>query len=538
MSSRELALQGKQKGRPSDAESVMNAANKGAQIAVDYTPKLAKRGLTGMKHFGEWGVNKITNSRLGRYAADKVEALASKQRFGAALSFNAGKKKITKMSDIKTIGDLANIDAIAQLMLIIIGFLFFIIFWWCINKLNLNKQNCTKLTNVYTDFPRISTINSSNPQYKNRLRDYYIKTAYNCCASGNYKNDFVNLCALKNCIKQGARCLDFEIYSVDNLPVIATSSITDFTVKESYNSVPFAQAMEVVSIYAFSGGNCPNPDDPLILHFRIMSNNKDILDSMATALYNTLQDRLLGPDFSYENNGRNVGALPITYLMNKIVIIVDKSNSLFTDSKLNEYVNLASNAPFMRSLRFKDVQYAPDMDELVFFNQQNMTISLPDLSARNKNYPPTIAMKYGCQMVAMSFQNFDNNMEYYTQFFDDAGSAFVLKPEYLRYIPVFIPIPPVQNPAVSFGTSVSNPLGPNGPAALNMHIQSDYGQGSQCSNSSSSTSNNANNTTPSSSTNNNTTPSSSSNNNNNNTTTPSSNTNNNNNTNPNSSGNT
>ena len=32
---------------------------------------------------------------------------------------------------------------------------------------------------------------------------------------GSYKNDYVNLCALKSCIKQGARCLDFEIYSVN-----------------------------------------------------------------------------------------------------------------------------------------------------------------------------------------------------------------------------------------------------------------------------------------------------------------------------------
>ena len=35
------------------------------------------------------------------------------------------------------------------------------------------------------------------------------------------KNDFVNICALKNCIKQGARCLDFEVYSCTTMPAIA-----------------------------------------------------------------------------------------------------------------------------------------------------------------------------------------------------------------------------------------------------------------------------------------------------------------------------
>lgn len=419
----------------------------------------------------------ISHTRIGQYAANKIASLASTKR--GPLSFFAGKAP-TKLSEIKTLGDLANVDAITQLMLLIIGFLFLIIFWWCHSKLTLNTLNCDKLNKVYSRFPRISSIIPTNPNYKHRLRDYYIKTAYNCCASGNLKNDFVNLCALKNCIKQGARCLDFEIYSVDNLPVIATSSITDFSVKESYNSLPFAQAMEVIAIYAFSGGNCPNPDDPLVLHFRIMSNNKDIYDSMATALYNTLEDRLLGADFSYENNGKNIGAIPLAYLMKKVVIIVDKSNPIFTNSLLDEYVNLASNAAFMRVLRYDDVKYTPDMDELIFYNKQNMTICIPNLSANNKNYSSALPMTYGCQMIAMSFQNFDDNMKFYTQTFDDAGSAFILKPARLTYVPVFIKIPTPANPAVSLGTTKTNPQGPNGPESTDMYIVSDRGADGKC----------------------------------------------------------
>ena len=205
--------------------------------------------MIGIQDISSIGASTITNTQLGQSITNKIAGLASTSR--GPLSFFAGKAP-TKISDIKSIGDLANIDAITQLMLLLIGFLFLIIIWWLHNKLNLNSQNCTQLETVYSKFPRISNINVTNPKYQKRLRDYYIKTAYNCCAGGNLKNDFVNLCALKNCIKQGARCLDFEIYSVDNLPVIATSSISDFSVKESYNSVPFAQAMEVIAIYAFS----------------------------------------------------------------------------------------------------------------------------------------------------------------------------------------------------------------------------------------------------------------------------------------------
>jgi len=54
------------------------------------------------------------------------------------------------------------------------------------------------------------------------LRDFYIKTAYNCCSVGSYKNDYVDIQVLKNLLKQGVRALDFEIYSIDNEPIVAT----------------------------------------------------------------------------------------------------------------------------------------------------------------------------------------------------------------------------------------------------------------------------------------------------------------------------
>ena len=74
--------------------------------------------------------------------------------------------------------------------------------------------------------------------------------------------------ALTNCIKQGCRCIDHEIYSVNNKPVV-TIFVDDYSVKETYNSILFADAMGVIASHAFSGGTCPNPGDPLIIHLRI-----------------------------------------------------------------------------------------------------------------------------------------------------------------------------------------------------------------------------------------------------------------------------
>ena len=387
----------------------------------------------------------------------KLSDISAQTNFKMPKVFNAaGFAKVTEgIGGVKAkLGDFGKIDSITQVMIIIMGFLFFTIFLWCYNKLSLDAKNCNSLTALYKDFPLISSISQTNPIYQYKLRDYYIKTAYNCCSAGIFKNDFVNLCALKNCIKQGARCLDFEIYSVNNLPVIAMSSKTNFNVKGSYNSIPFSEAMTVISAYAFEGSTCPNPKDPLILHFRIMSNIAHIQNQMATVLYNTLEDRLLGKKFSYENDGLNLGGYQLSLLMGKVIIIVDKSNPIFTTTNLYEYVNMASNSVFVRSIRYDDLKYSPDTNELTYYNKENMTIVLPNTSATNNNFSPTLAQSYGCQMIGMSFQNFDQNMQYYTQLFDESGSAFILKDEKLRYVPIFIQKPPPQNPDYSYATRV------------------------------------------------------------------------------------
>ena len=75
-----------------------------------------------------------------------------------------------------------------------------------------------------------------HPEFQEPLYDYYIKSAYNCCAVDQFSNSVVNENALKNVIKSGVRFLDFEIYSVDgNKPVIGISTSDNFTYKQNTN---------------------------------------------------------------------------------------------------------------------------------------------------------------------------------------------------------------------------------------------------------------------------------------------------------------
>lgn len=329
--------------------------------------------------------------------------------------------------------------------------LIILIIYWLYVTSTLNNKNCTNMNNLYKEYGMVHTINPSNTDYTYKLRDYYVMTAYNACCAGQFKNDFVNICALKNVIKQGARCLDFEVYSVNNVPVIATSSVDDYSIKETYNSVLFGEALNIIKDYAFSGSTCPNPGDPLIIHLRIMSKNQKIYNEMSKMFEQTLSEYTLGPKYSYENHGKNMGDILLKDLMGKIVIIVDRSNPLYQNTDLDEYVNIASNSIFMRAVRYSDgVKFTPDIDELINYNKKNMTLVMPDLSEKDTNYSAQLAWSAGCQFAGMCFQNMDSNMTMYNSVFSQKGSAFVLKPEALRYIPVTISPPQSANPEYSY----------------------------------------------------------------------------------------
>ena len=312
------------------------------------------------------------------------------------------------------------------------------------------SRTCSSLDSLYSEKNSfIKNLNASDPNSEYKLRDYYIKTAYNCCSLGSFKNSFVSICIFKDLVRQGIRGFDFEIYSINDEPVVATSiEDENYYVKETYNYVPFSQVMEIITNSSYS----PNPRDPIIFHFRFKSTNISMYQNLAN-LFKKYDNFFLGPKYSFENGLKNLGELPIVELFGKIVIIVDKSNPAFMDSKdFYEYVNMTSNSVFMRALRYYDVKNTPDLNELIEYNKRFMTIAMPDKGADPPNPNPIVAREMGCQMIAMVYSKFDTNLQLDAVFFNKNGSAFDLKPERLRYKPVYVDDPVPQNPALSYET--------------------------------------------------------------------------------------
>ena len=147
----------------------------------------------------------------------------------------------------------------------------------------LKQTDCSRMSKLYPSIDgSIKSITPNDPKCKYNLYNYYIKTAYNACSGGSYKNDYINICNLKAVLKQGVRCLDFEIYSVDNKPVVATSTSNSYYVKETFNYVKFSDAMSIIRDYAFATSTAPNAARVSTLPQQLRNLNQLVLLSLRT----------------------------------------------------------------------------------------------------------------------------------------------------------------------------------------------------------------------------------------------------------------
>ena len=100
-----------------------------------------------------------------------------------------------------------------------------ILFGWIYDRLALEQRTCDKLEKYYKSnigksyFTSANTVETSSAtdltttkfDISNSIfKNYYVKSAYNCCCGDGYKNNFVNLCALEKCISNGCRFFRFR----------------------------------------------------------------------------------------------------------------------------------------------------------------------------------------------------------------------------------------------------------------------------------------------------------------------------------------
>jgi hypothetical protein len=299
----------------------------------------------------------------------------------------------------------------------------------------------------------ITSINPEDSQSKFKLRDYYIKAAYNAFNPYKFKNSTVSMDALLYVIARGCRFIDFEVFSVDNEPVIASSSVNSFNYKETFNHIPVIEAFEVLGSYVFSGAKCPNPSDPFIIHMRIMSRNITMYDKLANVITQskTVARNLLGPKYGREYQSKDLGNEDLLDFKGKIILMVDGTNPVYRETKLFELINMSSNSLFLSKYTYFGVKNIGDPQAFKDANKKNMCLVVPDKSGRPINEGHNGPYTWGCQIATMCFQEEarDEKLKAYEDKFASVGYAFILKPEDLRYVPITIAPPAPPDPKSS-----------------------------------------------------------------------------------------
>jgi hypothetical protein len=113
-----------------------------------------------------------------------------------------------------------------------------------------------------------------------------------------------------------------------------------YTLIERCIMLSFSDVMNVIQNYGFSGSTAPNYTDPIIIHLRFYSNNQKMYSNLAN-IFKSYDSVMLGSQYSFENDGLNLGRQPLLSFKNKILLIVDKTNNSFIQNQeFLEYVNL------------------------------------------------------------------------------------------------------------------------------------------------------------------------------------------------------
>lgn len=270
------------------------------------------------------------------------------------------------------------------------------------------------------------------------LREYFVKASMN---SAYGANGAMSLDALTDVMSRGCRFLDFEIYSVEGVPVVAYSSAGDKGTFESSNSLALDDVLKKVSTSAFSSVS-PNPQDPLFLFLRFKTTNSAIYKTIKQIIDMNLKGALYNNQITKDT--------VLSTLKQKIVLVMDNIYYLSLQkipSSLSEFVThigpyinalcgttdfpLTSNASILNQ---KSV--SPQIHEDgTTTNIKKWQISIPEsVNANNPSIRPFIS-EHGINIVPYRFYYNDSELSNYEEFFSENGAvAFVSMATALLYM--------------------------------------------------------------------------------------------------------
>ena len=274
-------------------------------------------------------------------------------------------------------------------------------------------DRCYKFDNL------TKNINLSTEEENESLKNIFIKSAFNCCCIGDSKYDYVNICALDNCYNNGVRCLDFQIFSLENEPIISSSTSLSFEYKELFNHLSFTETMVYIKNKFIAGYDEVNNDYPLFLNFRIFTNDINVINKMNKYLKDIFNDKI------YINNHDVVKKYDFTNktineLRNKVIIMIDTGGSVenikdIENSELDDIICIKFGTSNYFSSTSNNIQ-------IVEFDN-SLSAVFPKNNSKAINYDTSKAMENHYRFIFMNFQTNDNNLKKYNKKFK--GQSFL-----------------------------------------------------------------------------------------------------------------
>lgn len=298
-----------------------------------------------------------------------------------------------------------------------------------------NRYGSLEITNMSsktgTGISSVSIDNSNLP-----LREYCIKSSYNSALSGKY----ISIESIKYVLSRGCRFLDFEVYYIDNAPCVAYSTDPTFVTITSQNYITLNQALQMITVNAFSAPS-PNLSDPIFIQLRIKSNNIQIYNLIGMSVNNYLSSKLY--------KGSVDGNTLLSELMGKVVLVIDKNiapdyNNIINYPKCNvipemnsgcynlsSYKNIDSGTSALRMYTYTNLlNQATRPPTIIDSDNKDTDVSLfrlvqPDFTDKDNPSCSDLIVNYGVQFITNRFYITDSNLTIYETLFFDHNTAFV-----------------------------------------------------------------------------------------------------------------
>lgn len=255
------------------------------------------------------------------------------------------------------------------------------------------------------------------------LNKVFIKSSFNSCCIGDSKYDYVNLCALDNCYNNGVRCLDFQIFSLENEPIISSSTSSSFEYKELFNHLSFTETMIYIKNKFIAGYDEINNEYPLFLNFRIFTNDIIVINKMNKYLKDIFNYKIYIKNDDDQNGIKkkyNFINKTINELKNKVIIMIDTGSNAenikdIENSDLDDIISIkfgSSNYYSSTSNNIQTINY-----------DDSLSAVFPKNNSKAINYDISQAMSNHYRFIFMNFQTNDKNLKRYKKKFK--GQSFL-----------------------------------------------------------------------------------------------------------------